>query len=120
MNTITITSGDLVVEPKALDRLWALRKEVRIPLSAVTGATFDPNATSMPKGIRAPGLGLPWKWAGTFYRDQEKHFWNAAKGENTIVISAKDAEFDRVFVSVKDPRAVVDAINAAVAERRAA
>lgn len=115
MNTkIQISGKELVVEPVGLDKIWSFRRELRIPLDHVAGATDDPGASEQPKGLRGPGLGLPTKWAGTFRKDGEKHFWNASHAVNTVVISLQDEDYDRLFVSVETPRQIVDAINSAI------
>lgn len=114
-NRIRIEAGNLIVEPKGFDKLWSFRRELRIPLDHLKGATYDPGASEQPKGFRGPGLGLPTKWAGTFRKDGEKHFWNARNSANTIVISLQNEDFNRLFLSVENPRQIVDTINAAIA-----
>ena len=114
MNTVAITNKSLVVEPKGLDKLWSLKRRLEIPLSNVRGATFDPGANSEPKGLRAPGLAIPGKWAGTFNRDGEKPFWNVSKPGDTVVIELVNEHHDRLILTVNDPRVLVDKINAAI------
>lgn len=63
MNTVTLTSDHLVVEPLGLDKIWSLTNRIEIPLAHVRGATFDPGANHDPKGLRAPGLAVPGKWS---------------------------------------------------------
>ena len=117
MNIVTVTATSLVVEPKGLDKLWSLTRRLEIPLEHVRGATFDPGATHEPKGLRAPGLAIPGKWAGTFYRDGEKSFWNVSAPGETIVIELTDEKFDRLVLTVEQPRSVVDTVNASLQSR---
>lgn len=114
MNSVTITADRLVVEPRGLDKLWSLRDRIDVPLAHVRGATIDPGAPTEPKGIRAPGLALPGKWAGTFHRDGERVFWNVSTGGPAIVIELADEHFDRLVLTVEHPREIVDAVNAAL------
>jgi hypothetical protein len=111
MNRITIGTSNLIVEPEGLDKVWSFTNRLDIPLDHVRGATFDPGANSEPKGIRAPGLSLPGKWAGTFIHDGEKSFWNVSTADDTIEIELADEHFARLYLTVEDPRAVVDGIN---------
>ncbi len=116
MNTVTIIDNTLVVEPRGLDKFWALTRELRIPLGHVRGATVDPGAAHDYKGLRNPGLGVPGvKWAGTFTLDGERHFWNVTGSAATIVVQLADEHYDRLYLTVADPSATVDAINAAIA-----
>jgi hypothetical protein len=114
MNTVTIANNQLIVEPLGLDKVWSFTRELDIPLAHVRGATFDPEANSEPKGIRAPGLSLPGKWAGTFHKDGETAFWNVSAPASTIEIELTDEHFARLYLTVENPRGVVDAINSAL------
>lgn len=115
MNTVTLTDTTLDVEPTGLDKLWSFTRKLEIPIAHVRGATFDPGANAEPKGLRGPGLHVPGKWSGTFTRDGEKSFWNVSTPGDTIVIElAGEEHFQRLFLTVDEPRAVVDAINARV------
>lgn len=114
MNTVTVTDSLLIVEPKGLDKIWSFKKELQIPLTHVRGATFDPGANDEPKGLRAPGLAIPGKWAGTFTKDGDKSFWNVSAPGETIVIELADEHFMRLVLTVESPRSVVDAVNTAI------
>lgn len=115
MNTVTITDRTLIVEPRGLDKLWSLTRRLEIPLDHVRGATFDPGANAEPKGFRRPGLHVPGKWAGTFSRDGVLSFWNVGTTGRTVVVELTGERYQRLFLSVEDPRPLVDAANAAVA-----
>jgi hypothetical protein len=114
MNTITITPENLIIEPRGLDKVWSFTNRLEIPVAHVRGATFDPGANSEPKGFRGPGLGVPGKWAGTYTREGEKFFWNVSGPGATIVIQLADERFDRLYLTVDEPRALVDEINSAL------
>ena len=114
MNTVTITNGRLVVEPQGLDRVWSFTRELDIPLEHVRGATFDPDASSEPKGIRAPGLALPGKWSGSFHLHGETSFWNVSAPSSTVEIELRDEHFARLYLTVDDPRGLANTINAAI------
>ena len=114
MNTVRIEGDRLVVEPRGLDRLWALRRRIEVPLAHVAGATYDPGAHREPKGLRI-GTRLPGKTAGTFRRGGEKTFYNLGRSEQTVVIELRDEDYTRLVVDVEEPRALVSRINQVVA-----
>lgn len=116
MNTVTVEGSTLVVEPKGLDKLWSFTRRLEIPLEHVRGATEDPGASTEPKGIRAPGLAVPGKTSGTFHRDGEKTFWNIRRQLRTIVIELRGEDYQRLVLTVEDPRAVVRKINDAIGD----
>jgi len=117
MNTIPVTDSVLTVEPRGLDKLWSFTRRLEISLAHVRGATFDPGANNEPKGLRAPGLAVPGKWAGTFIKDGEKSFWNLSAPCATIVIELTDEHCARLVLTSTDPRDTVDAINTAIQQR---
>ena len=114
MNTVTLGPDHLVVEPTGLDKVWAFTRRLEFPLGHVRGATADPGANDEPKGVRAPGLSVPGKTAGTFYRDGDKIFYNISRPRDTIVIELADEEYQRLFLTVDEPRRLVQAINNAI------
>ncbi len=112
---VTITDSTLRIEPRCLDRFWSLTSAMEFPLSHVRGATYDPGASREFKGVRNPGLAVPgYKWSGTFIREGERSFWNVTGHGPAVVIELADEEFARLYLSVDEPRALVDAINAVV------
>lgn len=115
MNAVDVIDGRLVVEPKGLDKLWSFTRRLEIPLTHVRGATSDPGASDEPKGLRAPGLGLPGKIAGTFHRDGVKTLYNITGKANTVVIELVDEEYQRLVLTVDNPRDVVLLVNESAA-----
>jgi hypothetical protein len=59
MAEISIDGQNLVVEIEGLDKLWALKSRLVIPLANVRGATADPGIIGEPKGLRGPGTRVP-------------------------------------------------------------
>ncbi|MEV7090562.1 hypothetical protein AB0O07_32595 [Streptomyces sp. NPDC093085] len=108
MALVRIEGDDLVVLIEGLDKLWALKSRLTIPLTNVRGATVDPGITTDPKGIRAPGTRVPGVIAaGTFHRDGEKVFWDVKDPSKTVVVELADEEYARLVLQVDDPRATV-------------
>jgi hypothetical protein len=103
----------LVVEPQGLDKMWGFVRRIEVPIDQIRGATHDPGVTEDYKGVRGPGLGIPGhKWVGTWRKDGQRHYWNVTGGKTTIVIQTTTPRFQRLYLSVEDPRAIVDLINA--------
>ncbi|MEU7479741.1 hypothetical protein AB0A63_27375 [Lentzea sp. NPDC042327] len=115
MAVISVQGEDLVVEMEGLDKLWALKSRLTIPLANVRGATADPGIAGEPKGLRAPGTHLPGViTAGTFHRDGEKVFWAVRDGKNAVVVELADEQFTRLVVEVDDPREAVALVEKAI------
>jgi hypothetical protein len=119
--TVTLTADSLLVEPVGLDKLWSFTHRLAIPLAHVRGATLDPDVAAESKGLRHPGLAVPGKWAGTFTKDGDTCFWNVSGRRSghrrTIVVQLEQERYQRLYLTVADPRATVDAINAALSRR---
>jgi hypothetical protein len=115
MAVVTVQGQDLVVEMEGLDKLWALKSKLTIPLANVRGATVDPGILGEPKGIRAPGTHVPKViTAGTFHHEGEKVFWAVRDAQKAVVVELADENYTRLVVEVDDPRAVVAMVEKAM------
>lgn len=91
--------------------MWSFQKKLEIPMSNIMGATIDKDIVNTKKGLRAPGLGLPNKWSGTWTLDGEKHFWNVTRGTDPVVIQLKNEKFSRLILGIEDATKWVNKIN---------
>ncbi|MGW4063208.1 hypothetical protein ACWEGE_33325 [Amycolatopsis sp. NPDC004747] len=115
MAVVRIDGEELVVVLEGLDKLWAFKSSLTIPLANVRGATADPGIAADPKGIRAPGAHVPGViTAGTFHQDGEKIFWDVRDPAKAVVIELADERYTRVVVQVEDPRATVALVEKAL------
>ncbi|MFF9512476.1 hypothetical protein ACF1BU_38480 [Streptomyces sp. NPDC014724] len=108
MAHISIDDDNLIVEIEGLDKLWALKSRLTIPLAHVRGATADPGIVKEPKGLRSPGTHVPGVvTAGTFHVDGERVFWDVRDPAKAVVIQLADERYARLVIQVSDPRATV-------------
>ncbi|MFF4778029.1 hypothetical protein [Microtetraspora fusca] len=115
MARVQIDGDTLVVVIEGLDKLWALKSRLTIPLSNVRGATHDPGVIMESKGVRAPGTHVPGViTAGSFHLDGERVFWDVQNPAKAVVIELADERYARLVVQVDDPRATVALIEGAV------
>lgn len=118
MATISIDGSTMTVAVQGLDRLWALKSQLTIPLAHVRGATMDPGIASDSKGWRGPGAHIPGVIvAGTFHQDGKLIFWDVHDTSKAVVIELEDHTYQRSVIGVSDPRATVELIEHAVAPR---
>ena len=116
MAEVTIEGDRLVVRVRGMDKVWALRSELEIPLTHVAGAERDEEeARRWYHGMRLPGTNLPGViTAGTFYQHGERAFWDVHHAENAVAIRLHDESYGRLVVGVEDPDATIAAIRAAI------
>lgn len=114
MNTVAICGGELIVKPRGLDKLWGFRRELRVPLAHVQGATADASVAQNPPRLRLLGLSLPGKHVGTFFRDGQHSYWNISNRKNNVVIDLTHEGFAYAVLTVKKPTATARTINDAI------
>ncbi len=116
MVEIELTPQSLVVHVQGLDKLWALKSRLEIPLAHVEGIERDEEeARSWWHGVRAPGTHLPGViTAGTFYSHGERVFWDVHHPENAVAIRLKDERYQKLVVEVADVDATIAKIRAAL------
>ena len=118
MAEVELTENALIVHVRGMDRLWALKSRLEIPLAHVVGAEVDPEvAQEWRKGIRASGTHVPGViTAGTFYQEGERVFWDVHDPEKTVVIQLRDERYARLVIEVDDPPATAAAIQGVLSE----
>jgi hypothetical protein len=111
---VTVEGDQLVVEIEGLDKLWAVKSRLSIPLVNVVGAVADPGVGDEHKGLRAPGTHLPGVIvAGTYYTHGERVFWDVHDPAKAVVITLTNQRYARLVVEVDDPAATVALITRA-------
>jgi hypothetical protein len=115
---VELAENALIVHVRGMDRLWALKSRLEIPLAHVVGAEVNPEvAQGWRKGIRASGTHVPGViTAGTFYQEGERVFWDVHDPESTVMIHLRDERYARLVIEVDDPPATAAAIQRALGE----
>jgi hypothetical protein len=118
MIEISFIEDRLLLEVKGLDKLWAFKSELDIPLRHIRDVRHDPDAASgWWHGIRLIGTQLPGVIiAGQFYQHGQRVFWDVHDPANSIIIELHDDRFDELIVEVNDPLAAVEQIKANLRE----
>jgi hypothetical protein len=112
MVELSVAEGKLTLHVRGMDRFWALKSTLEIPLEHVTGIRADPEvARGWWHGFRMPGTQIPGVLtAGTFYLHGEKIFWDVHNPEKTVVIGLSHEKYDELIVEVADPSAAVSLV----------
>jgi hypothetical protein len=116
MVSISIDSDHLHLEVKGLDKLWAFKSQLDIPLRHVLNVRHDPSAVSgWWHGFKLIGTQLPGViTAGQFYQHGQRVFWDVHDPEKSIIIQLHDDRFDELIVEVDDPMFAVEQIKACI------
>lgn len=113
MVDLSISAGNLVLQIRGADKLWALKSSLEIPLQHVAGIRVDHEvARGWWHGWKMAGTNLPGViTAGTFHQDGKRVFWDVHDPENTVVIDLHDERYNQLIVEVADPGAAVALIH---------
>jgi hypothetical protein len=115
---ISITDDHLHLEVKGLDKLWAFKSQLDIPLNHIRAVKHDPESVSgWWHGIKLIGTNLPGALtAGTFYQHGQCVFWDVHDPARSIIIELQDERFGQLIVEVDDPLFAVEQIKARLPE----
>jgi hypothetical protein len=104
-----IIGATLHLHVEGMDKVWALKSELSIPLQHITSVRTDEEVTKQwYHGLRLPGTSLPGViTAGTFYRDGKRIFWDIHRPERAVVITLADEAYNELVIEVEDPEAFV-------------
>ena len=83
---LNLDDGALTLTLEGMERIWSLRRTIRVPLSELGETRIGPPTWGF-LDIRAPGTFLPWVLrAGTYYTRRGKEFWYARHGKDALTI----------------------------------
>ncbi|MFQ1000632.1 hypothetical protein [Modestobacter sp. SSW1-42] len=118
MTAVEIVGDELVVTMQGLDRFWALRRRITVPLAHVRGATADPGVGRESAGIRSPGTHVPRViTAGSYRKDGARVFWNLRASQQAVVVELTGERYRRLVLGVDDARAVAERVERALTRR---
>jgi hypothetical protein len=112
MVDLLIAEGKLFLRVRGMDKLWALKSSLEIPLEHIAGVRADPSiARGWCHGLKMPGTVIPGViTAGTFYQHGKRVFWDVHHPDNTVVIDLVDERYNQLVVEVANPGTAVQLI----------
>jgi hypothetical protein len=101
---------------EGMDKVWALKSELSIPLSHITGIRIDTEVVhAWWHGFKLPGSNIPGVLtAGTFYQDGRRVFWDIHHPEEAIIISLDHESYGELVIEVENPDAFVAELQARI------
>jgi hypothetical protein len=115
MVDLSVSGGNLVLNVRGADKLWAFNSSLEIPLAHIAEIRADPlKAHGLCHGLKMPGTNIPEVLtAGTFHHDGKGGWWGVHKPENTVVIGLKDERYNELISEVADPKSAVELVKSA-------
>ena len=109
MVDVTIAGDRVVFEVDGIDKLWAFRSRLEIPLAHIVSAEYRPDDVGRWwHGVKLVGADLPGLFAaGTFYYQGELVFWDVRHPASTVIISLDHERYKKLIIEVADPAAPV-------------
>jgi hypothetical protein len=110
---VDVFDAEVTITPRGLNKLWAFRRELRVPLGPIREVKIVSGIRSLPMGLRAPGTAIPGLvLAGTYRKGGERSFYVLRDGRDMVVLELEGHDFARVAVQTRDPYEVVTRIHA--------
>src|SRR5260370_35573644 len=105
MVNVTFLVDRVVFEVEGLDRLWALRSRLEIPLTHIINAEIDPDQVGRWwHGWKLLGTDVPGLFAaGTFYYHGEMVFWGVRDPAENIIVSPEHERYKKMILEVDHP-----------------
>ena len=116
MVSVSIEGDRVRFEVEGMDKLWAFKSQLEIPLEHIFTVRSDPYAAQgWFHGWRMPGTEIPGLiTAGTFYSRDGAVFFDVHSPDKAIVIELNHEHYKRLVVEVDDPEGTVEMLKAAV------
>lgn len=109
MVEISIVGDRVRFEVQGLDKMWALKSHLEIPLAHLLNARIDPEpARGWWHGVRLPGTQIPGiLTAGSFYHHGGFVFYDVHNPDQTIVLDLDHEHYKQLVIEVADPAAAI-------------
>lgn len=111
MATVQLTTDSLTVHLSRAEKLAGLLRNLTVPLDAVTRVEVVPDGPAAVRGLRAPGLGLPWRRIGTWRQRGERALVSVRRAQPALRLRLTGSRFDTVLVGLPDAAATAAAID---------
>jgi hypothetical protein len=104
-----ITGDTLHLYVQGMDKVWAFRSQLSIPLQHITAIRVDGEiAKKWWHGLRLLGTHIPSViTAGTFYQNGKCVFWDIHHPQEAVVLSLDHETYNELVIEVDDPAAFV-------------
>ena len=114
MSTVVIKNQALSVHLTVGEKIAGLRRDLEVPLSAVTAVEVVPDALAAVRGLRAPGLGLPRiRKIGTWRTKNGAEFVVASAGQPAVRVHLRGQKLNSLLVGAQDAHELARTIKAA-------
>jgi hypothetical protein len=110
---LQIKDDVLTLRLGALDAMFALRRSIVVPASAVTAVLVQAHVTAPPT-IRFPGTSLPGLiHAGSYFVGADQEFWNVRRARLFLAVHlGAGGKFRKLVLQVDDPRSMASDLRA--------
>lgn len=114
MATIQLTPSELTVQLTRFEKIAGLLRDIEVPLSDVGTVDVVPDPLTAPRGLRAPGLGLPGvRKIGTWRAPGERTMVCVRRGQPAVRVRLRGQRFDTLLIGDDDATALATRIGAA-------
>ncbi|MEO8710985.1 MAG: hypothetical protein ABI405_02620 [Parafilimonas sp.] len=112
MVSVKRTYDTVVFEVKNLDKVFALKSSLEIPVTHIVAVYAEPDIEmNFLDSIKVLGTSIPHIFrAGTFYQHKEMIFWDVHNTENVIVIELEHEYFKKLIIEVENPAEAIKII----------
>jgi hypothetical protein len=110
--THEIADGALHLYVEGMDKVWAFKSQLTIPLEHIKAVRVDAEIVKhWWHGLKAPGVNIPYViTAGTYYQDGKRVFWDIHHPREAVVISLDHEDYNELVIEVEDPGAFVQEV----------
>lgn len=110
---VAIEDQELCIRLQGLERLWALKRELHIPLTHVTSVSIESGTQALVplnRLVRLPGASFMGLFrAGHYLSIHGWEFWYVSRRQTVVVVELQSEHFARLYLGV-DSREAAEAI----------
>lgn len=120
MVEVAVEGDRAVFRIESLDKLWAFRSQLEIPLAHITAVDLNHEEVGRRwwHGFRLMGTEMPgFLAAGTFFYQGGLAFWDVHDPTKTIIVSLEHEHYKKLIMEVADPVGTVALLREVIGQR---
>ena len=110
MAALQLTDATLAVHFTTAEKFTGWVRDTEVPLSAIRLVEVVADAVHAPRGLRAPGLGLPGRKIGTWRRAGERTLVSVSRDQPALRIELDGQRYDTWLIGADDAAMIADRI----------
>lgn len=101
MVKINFINDIIEFEILGMHQLWTFKSSIKVKFTNINKIYKKEAKYDWFPGWRIPGTSIPYLiTAGTYFKNNQKHFWDVTNYKEVYIIELQDSEYEKLFLNI--------------------